>query len=238
MKRCRSFVCILRPISCFPSPAPRPSTMASSTRWSWWPLTRWWTCPLMGGSLPQWTALGQCGPSTGRLHYTWGVGALSRTHLPPLQALLTTTLLSITTPPPSLCHHRNQPLPSTMQPFNPILPPPTRTLSSTHTIMTVFVRAHTVIRPPCAPDVTNKWPFSLQQTKPEFQKRQITTYNVPLDNPTHLHFFRVCKVRPLVMNMRTTRHSLFLRLVLYLHGLSAQKATVFICNMWCSHSWS
>lgn len=133
---------------CFPSPALRPSTMASSTQWSWWPLTRWWTCPLTGVSLPQWTALGRCGPSTGRLHYTWGVGALSRTHLPPLQALLTTTLLSITTLPPSLCHHRNQPLPLTMQPFNPVLPPrkpyPPPT-PSPPLVMTVFARSHILI---------------------------------------------------------------------------------------------
>lgn len=132
---------------CFPLPVLRLSTMASSTQWSWWPLTRWWTCPLMGVSLPQWTALGRCGPSTGRLRYTWGVGALSRTHLPPLQALLTTTLLSITTPPPSLCHHRNQPLPSTMQPFNPVLPPPKPKpypppTPSPPSVMTVFARGH------------------------------------------------------------------------------------------------
>ncbi len=134
---------------CFHLPARRPSTMASSTQWSWWPLTRWWTCPLTGVSLPQWTALGRCGPSTGRLRYMWGVGALSRTHLPPLQALLTTTLLSITTPPPSLCHHCNQPLPSTMQPLNPILPPPKPyppPTPSPHSVMTVFARGHTLIR--------------------------------------------------------------------------------------------
>lgn len=115
---------ILYLTSLFPFAVLRPSMMASSTQWSWWPSTRWWTCPLMGVSLPQWTALGRCGPSTGRLHYTWGVGALSRTHLPPLQALLTTTLLSIT------------PSPFALSPPQPTLPQNHATLpASTQTLL-------------------------------------------------------------------------------------------------------
>lgn len=180
---------------CFSCPVLKPSTMVSSTPWSWWPSTKWWTCPLTEGSLPQWTALGRCGPSIGRLRYTWGVGALSRTHLPPLQALLTTTLLFSHHPPPPLCHHRNQVLPVNHASSRPI-----NTLHPHHSTSQswLFVSGFTICTDVHRLTVNSKY---TTKKKKNFIKRSII-----IANQSEL-LFLMYKWHPLVVITGTNRHN-------------------------------
>lgn len=91
--------------------------------------------------------------------YVGGRGPLQNT--PPSSAGTLNYYTTVNHHPSPLALSPPQPTPPLNHATSLPHPTSTQTLSSTHTIMTVFVRARTVTRPPCTPDVINKCPFSL-----------------------------------------------------------------------------